>query len=185
VAPFPSNWPKFHSLIYTRTTNAIFLNVDSLNDSYGSMTMDNLDKNQADIIPISDLTMEGVNVYRLQTDATYYGETYEWSSFNYQLSTLEPFITSISLRANPAILPANNTNLSVLTAIVKDQFNIPISGKSVTFTADDPVGSIQIPNPQSTDGDGIAITSYRAGNSAREVKITATAQQGGIPSPTD
>jgi hypothetical protein len=129
--------------------------------------------------------MEGVNVYRLQTDATYYGETYEWSSFNYQLSTLEPFITSISLRANPAILPANNTNLSVLTAIVKDQFNIPISGKSVTFTADDPVGSIQIPNPQSTDGDGIAITSYRAGNSAREVKITATAQQGGIPSPTD
>lgn len=181
------NWPKFDSLIYVRTTNAIFLNPDDLSNSFGSMTMDNVEEDQATIIPIYDLTMEGVNVYRLQRKATYYGTTYTFSSsaYSYQLSTLEPFITSISLRANPAILPANLTNTSQITAIVKDQFNLPIEGKLVYFTEDDASGAITGANPSPTDEDGVAITTYTAGSSAREVKITATAQQGGVETPSD
>lgn len=181
------NWPKYQSLIYVRTTNAIFLNKDDFNNSYGSMTMDNVQDDLATVIPIYDLTMEGVNIYRLQLKATYYGTTYTFAgnSKNYQLSTQEPFITSISLRANPAILPANGTNVSSITAIVKDQFNLPIVGKLVYFTEDDPNGSITGPNPANTDSDGVATTAYTAGTTAREVKITATAQQGGVETPID
>ena len=181
------NWPKFNSIAYVRTTNTIFLNPDDLSTSYGSMTLDNVEDDQATVIPIYDITMEGVNIYRLQRKATYYGSTYTFanSTYNYQLSTLEPFITSISLRANPAILPANNTNTSEITAIVKDQFNLPIGGKLVYFTDDDPAGSITGSNPANTDSDGVATTTYTAGNAAREVKITATAQQGGVETPTD
>ena len=181
-----NNWPKFNAITYVRTTNLIFLNPDDFSESYGSMTMDNIDDDQATIIPIYDLTMEGVNVYRLQQEATYYGTTHgPWSTYNYQLSTLEPFITSISLRANPAILPANGTNTSEITAIVKDQFNLPIESKLVYFTEDDSVGSIIGTNPANTDVNGVATTTYQAGTSAREVKITATAQQGGVETPTD
>lgn len=181
------NWPKFDSIAYTRTTNTIFLNPRDFSESYGSMTMDNVEDDQATVIPLYDLTMEGVNVYRLQRKATYYGTTAPFSddAFSYQLSTLEPFITSISLRANPAILPANGVNTSQITAVVKDQFNLPIGGKSVYFTDDDPSGSIGVPNPAQTNADGVAATVYTAGNSAREVKITATAEQGGIETPTD
>lgn len=180
------NWPKFNSIIYARTTNAIFLNPEDFDDSFGSMTMDNVEDDQATVISIYDLTMEGVNVYRLQDKATYYGSTYgPWTTYNYQLSTLEPFITSISLRANPAILPANGVNTSEITAIVKDQFNLPIGGKLVNFTEDDPTGSITGANPATTDSEGVATTTYTAGTSAREVKITATAQQGGVETPTD
>lgn len=181
------NWPKYNSIAYVRTTNMIFLNPDDFSDSYGSMTMDNVQDDQATVIPIYDLTMEGVNVYRLQRKATYYGTTYTFadSTYNYQLSTLEPFITSISLRANPAILPANGVNTSQITAIVKDQFNLPIEGKLIYFTDDDPNGNITGPNPANTDVDGVATTTYTAGNTAREVKITATAQQGGVETPTD
>jgi hypothetical protein len=181
------NWPRFNSIAYARTTNTIFLNPDDFSASYGSMTMDNVEDDQASVITIYDLTMEGVNIYRLQRKATYYGTTYTFadSTYNYQLSTLEPFITSISLRANPAILPANGINTSQITAIVKDQFNLPIGGKLVYFTEDDPSGSIGIPNPATTDADGVALTVYTAGNSAREVKITATAEQGGVETPTD
>jgi hypothetical protein len=181
------NWPKFNSIAYVRTTNLIFLNPNDFSESYGSMTMDNLESNQATVIPIYDLTMEGVNVYRLQLKATYYGTTYTFagSNYSYQLSTLEPFITSISLRANPAILPANLSNTSEITAIVKDQFNLPIGAKPVYFTEDDAAGAIIGPNPANTDSDGVAKTTYRAGNTAREVKITATAQQGGVETPTD
>jgi hypothetical protein len=181
------NWPKYNSIAYVRTTNLIFLNPDNFSASFGSMTMDNVEDDQATVIGMYDITMEGVNVYRLQRKATYYGTTYSFadSTYNYQLSTLEPFITSISLRANPAILPANNTNTSEITAIVKDQFNLPIEGKLVYFTDDDSVGSITGANPANTDADGVAITTYRAGSDAREVKITATAQQGGVETPTD
>jgi len=180
-----TNWPKFNSIAYVRTTNLIFLNPDDFSESYGSMTMDNLDEDQARVLSVYDLTMEGVNVYRLQLEATYYGSTHgPWSSYNYQLSTLEPFITSISLRANPAILPANGVNVSQITAIVKDQFNLPIEGKPVYFTEDDPDGSI-VTNPVNTDVNGVALTAYEAGYTAREVKITATAQQGGVETPQD
>ena len=182
-----SNWPKYYSLAYVRTTNMIFLNIDDFTESYGSITMDNLESNQASAITVYDLTMEGVNVYRLQLKATYYGTTYTFtgSLYSYQLSTLEPFITNISLRANPAILPANGVNVSTITAIIKDQFDLPVVGKSVYFTEDDANGSISGGNPKNTDSNGQAVTTYTAGTTAREVKITATAQQGGVETPTD
>jgi len=168
-----------HSLCYVKGTNTIFLNPDDLNNSHGAMTMDNVEDDLATVIPIYDISIFETNVYRLQLKATYFGHTQDFAddTYNYQLSTLNKFITSISLRANPAILPANGTNTSTITAIVKDQFNLPIEGKLVYFTADDPNGQILI-TPATTNALGIATTAYRAGTSARIVRITATAQQG-------
>jgi hypothetical protein len=171
--------PKYNSLCYIKGTNLIFLNPDDLTNSYGSMTMDNIESDQATNIIVYDLTIYGTNVYRLQRKATYYGatSTFADSTYNYQLSSLNSFITSISLRADPAILPANGVNPSAITAIVKDQFNLPVQQRQVFFTDDDPNGNI-VSSPVNTDSSGIAITSYIAGTSAREVRITATAQQG-------
>lgn len=170
--------PKYNSICYVKGTNMIFLDPDDFNSSNGSMTMDNIEDDQASNIDIYDITIEGTNVYRLQRKATYYGATGDFadSTYNYQLSTLNSFITSISLRANPAILPANGVNPSTITAIVKDQFNLPVTQRQVFFTDDDPNGSITL-SPVNTDSDGIAETTYIAGTSAREVRITATAQQ--------
>lgn len=166
------------AICYVRGTNTIFLNPSDLNDNFGSMAMDNLESDLATTIAIYDLTIEGANVYRLQLKATYYGTTgtFANSTYNYQLSTLDPFITSISLSASPAILPANATNEADITAIVKDQFNQPISSKDVTFTDDDTNGYITT-SVVSTNGSGVATTKYHSGTQAREVKITATAQQ--------
>lgn len=169
-----------NAICYIKTTNMIFLDPNDLTESFGSMTMDNVESDQATVIAIYDVTIEGVNVYRLQRKATYYGTTYTFvnSTYNYQLSTLESFITSISLRVNPAILPANGVNTATITAIVKDQFNLPIEAKLVYFTDDDSTGEISGANPANTNADGVAVTTYTAGTSAREVKISATAQQG-------
>jgi len=168
-----------NALCYVKTTNMIFLDPNDLSNSFGSMTMDNVEQNQATVIPIYDVTIEGVNVYRLQDKATYYGTTYAFanSTYNYQISTLESFITSISLRAAPAIIPANGVNTSTITAIVKDQFNLPIVSKLVYFTDDDPDGAITGTNPANTDAYGVASTTYTSGVTAREVKITSTCQQ--------
>ena len=166
------------AIAYVKGTNMIFLDPSDLTTSFGSMIMDNVEDDQATLIPIYDITMYGSNVYRLQLSATYYGSTGSFadSLYSYQLSTLDQFITSISLSANPAILPANGVNVASITAIVKDQFLQPITSKLVYFTDDDSIGSI-LSSPVSTDSDGVANSSYKAGTTAREVIITATAQQ--------
>ena len=166
------------AICYVKGTNMIFLNPADLNDNFGSMVMDNVEDDQATTIAIYDTTIEGSNVYRLQLKATYYGSTttFDDSTYNYQLSTLDPFITSISLRANPAILPANGVNESDITAVVKDQFNQPIVSKTVEFTDDDSDGYI-VTTSVNTNANGVAATKYHSGLTAREVKVTATAQQ--------
>lgn len=170
--------PRFNSICYVKGTNLLFLNPDDLDNSFGSMTMDNIEADQATIIPIYDMAIEGTNIYRSQRKATYYGktETFADSTYNYQLSTLNSFITSISMHADPAILPANGVNNSTITIIVKDQFNLPVPQKPVYVTDDDPDGGVLNQWP-STDENGVALTIYRAGFTAREVRITATAQQ--------
>lgn len=176
--PHSTIYPKYNSICFIKGTNLIFLNPNDLTSSFGSMTMDNIEFDQATNIIVYDIAIEGTNIYRLQRKATYYGLTgdYSDSTYNYQLSTLNSFITSISLKADPAILPANGVNPSTITAVVKDQFNLPVQQKQVFFTDDDPNGSI-LSSPVNTDATGIAITTYIAGISAREVRVTATAQQ--------
>ncbi len=166
------------SICYIKGTNMIFLDPDDIANSFGSMVMDNVKDDNATVIPIYDVTMYGDNVYRLQKFATYYGTTYgEWANYSYQLSTLNTFVTSISLSADPAILPADAGNSSsLITAIVKDQFLAPIASKQVYFTDDDDNGYIS-GSPAGTDGDGVATVLYYSGNTANEVRITATVQQ--------
>lgn len=170
--------PRYNSIMYVKGSTMIFLNPDDFNGSYGAMIMDNIEDDSATNIDIYDLAVEGTNVYRLQRMATYYGVTgtYADNTYNYQLSTLNPFITSMSLSVDPAILPANGINTSVVTCSVKDQFNLPIEGRQVFFTDDDSIGSVA-PASDSTDSDGVATTIYTSGTSAREVRVTATAQQ--------
>ena len=168
--------PRYNSLVYVKGTTMIFLNPNNFDESFGAMVLDNIKNDNTTIIPVYALAIEGTNVYRLQLAATYYGQTSIWSTYNYQLSTLTPFITSISLSAVPAILPANGVADSEITATVLDQFGLPIEGRDVTFTDDDSVGSITM-TTVFTDAHGQALTHYIAGTSAREVRITASCQQ--------
>ncbi len=170
--------PRYNSILYVKSTNLLFLDPDDLTTTFGSMTMDNIEDDLATNIVIYDIAVDGVNIYRLQRKATYYGttDTFENSTYSYQLSSLNSFITSINMSADPAILPANGVSPSTIVAVVKDQFNLPIESRQVFFTDDDPVGSITI-SPVNTNSDGVAQTTYVAGTSAREVRLSATAQQ--------
>lgn len=174
-AMYRPSWSE--AICYVKTSNLLFKNPTTLTN-FGSLAMDNVEDDQSTVISIYDIAIDGSNIYRLQLKATYYGTTYTFtgSDYSYQLSTTTPFITSISLAAEPAILPANGVNNSTITAIVKDQFNQAISGKNVYFTDDDPVGFITA-SPIATNAAGVAQTAYKAGTSAREVKISATAEQ--------
>lgn len=168
------------TLAYIRSTNTLFINVDEETPQgalpyYGSMVMSNIQSNQFDVLTVYDLAMDDQNVYRLQKGPD--GGTGEsWSTYSYELSSLDSFVTSIALAAYPAIIAANGVSTTDVIAIVKDQFLQPIVGRLVYFT-ENGTGSIVGGTPINTDGDGLSQTIYRAGTTAQEVKITATVEQ--------
>jgi len=166
------------TLCYVKGTNILFININSTSPVlpyYGSMVMENVQSDERTVIPIYDLAMDSKNVYRLQDIAD--GASSAWSAYSYILSSLESFVTSISLAAYPAVLAANTVSTTNIVAIVKDQFLQPIAGRLVYFSDDDPVGSITGGTPKSTDSEGKAETVYTSGDSAREVLITARVEQ--------
>lgn len=168
------------TLAYVKGTNTLFINVGAAGASlpyYGSMVMENILVDEATVIPLYDICMDDQNIYRLQNAPDGGSSLTQWGSYlSYLLSSLDSFVTSISLAAYPAIIAANTIANTDITAIVKDQFLQPVVGRLVYFTDDDATGSV-LPTNDNTDSDGKAETVYTSGNTAREVKITAVVEQ--------
>jgi len=166
------------TLAYIKGTNTLFINVGAAGATlpyYGSMVMDNISLDSVTVITVYALTMDDQNVYRLQLRRD--GESGDWLTYNYELSSLDSFITSISLAAHPATIAANAISTSSIVALVKDQFLQPVSGRSVTFSENASPGGGLAPNPVNTNSEGEAATVFTSGTAAQEVTITAVASQ--------
>lgn len=174
-----ADYGEVDTLCFIKGTNTLFINVGAAGATlpyYGSMVMDNILSDTVTIIPVQDLAMDDQNVYRLQRAPDGGSSLTQWSFYSYVLSSLDSFVTSISLAAYPAVIAANTISTSTVVATVKDQFLQPIVGRLVAFTDDDSAGYV-VTTPVNTDPDGKSITSYKSGNTAREVKITAVVEQ--------
>ncbi|MBV5347618.1 hypothetical protein JZU46_05320 [bacterium] len=155
----------FDNLTYTLSSIA-YISAAAELPYYGSMVMDNVQVDGYTIIPLEDMAIDRNNMYRLQGTNPY----------NYALSPLESFVTSISLSASPAIIAANGLSTTDIKAWVKDQFLQPIKYRRVTFTENGD-GSITGGTDINTDANGYAQTIYKAGVTAQAVIVTATVQQ--------
>jgi hypothetical protein len=177
--PSFTSYGNVDTLCFVKNTNILFVNVSgTLSDPltyYGSMVMSNIQSDLASVIPVYDISMYNKNIYRLQNIAD--GTATTWTYYSYLLSSLDSFVTSISLAAYPAVIPANTISTSSIVAYVKDQFLQPIVGRLVYFSDDDSVGSISGGTPISTDSNGMAQTTYKSGSTAGNVKITAVVSQ--------
>ncbi len=178
---YPTGAREF--LVYIRQTNLLFIEVDPLSINYlstiQSAAQNNQNPNDSSILPVYDITFEGKTIYRLQQTGVFRnGASYiveSWSpKFNYQLSTLERLPHSISVTPNPAIISADNVSTSTITALVKDQFDIGLSGKTVNFSDNDTGANSGFVNPTSaiTTSSGTAQTTYTSGLTAKTVTIT-------------
>jgi hypothetical protein len=180
-----ADYGNVDALIYIKSTNMLFINVAAAGATlpyYGSMVLENIYDDESTVISVVDIAIEGDNVYRLQKRED--GESGDWGQYNYDLSSLTSFISSISLSANPALLAANGISTANIDAYVKDQFLQPIVNKNVDFSIiTNPGGDGTItggdvdPDTDKTDSDGKAGVIYTSGTSAGEVQIRATAAQ--------
>ena len=165
------------TLCYVKITNLLFINTSQAGITlpyYGSMVMENIKSDEATVIDIYDIAMDDQNIYRLQDIPD--GTNTTWSYYSYLLSSLDSFVSSISLAAYPAMIAANLVSTSDIVAIVKDQFLQPVVGRLITFSDDNTHGYV-LPTTDNTDSDGKAETVYRSGDDATEVKITAVVEQ--------
>lgn len=153
--------------------NAVYFSTATSLPFYGSMVMENIQSDLVTVIPVYDLSIDSDNMYRLQNIEDGGGSM---SGYNYQLSPLDSFVTSISLSASPAIIAANGLSTSTISAVVKDQFLQPIVGRRVTFS-ENGSGSITGGTQINTDSEGQAATVYTAGTTAQEVTLTAVVEQ--------
>lgn len=172
-------------LTYINQTNMLYMETDPLDADYLQNVKSAAQNNQettSTVIPVYGLASEGNTLFRLQRKATIRvgstETTYDWGTeYNYQIAPLNPLPKSISLTAVPAIIAADGTSTSTITALVRDQFNAPVASKTVTFTDNDTTGTdpgFVNPTTQNTNGSGQASTTYEAGTSPNLVTITAT-----------
>lgn len=157
---------NFDNLTYNNGKVA-FLSAATELPYYGSMVMDNIENDEYTIDPLDGMSIDRNNLYRLHDSS---------NTYNYALSPLESFVTSISLSASPAIIAANGLSTTDIKAWVKDQFLQPVVGRRVTFSENGD-GSIVGNTQVNTDSNGYATTIYQAGTTAQDVVITAVVQQ--------
>lgn len=162
-------------IVYVYETSIRFFNL-ALGQVTKTMTIDNLKADGSTVVPIYGLEVEGDTVYRLQNHMTYFETNYQQTTYNYQCSTLRPFIDSVSMEVYPKILPSNGVSSTTVKTAMQDQYGEFISYKTAHLSDDDDYGYLTIEAPL-TDLQGIATSYYRAGLTAREVTITSYATQ--------
>ena len=166
------------SIVYVKGTNLKYLNTNSMT-IYAVATIDNLKTDQLTEIKIYDIAISDTNIYRLQKAATYYGHDYNWTYYNYVLSTVRRFLDTINVSVYPVILPANAVNTATVTALVNDQYGEGLVNSPIIFSDDDDYGFITR-SPVYTDylfGTGEAVSYYKAGIEVRLVTIEGKATQ--------
>ena len=172
-------------LLYMKETSLLFIETEDTNPDFKVIVKSATQNNQRpdnSVIPVREITHENNTLFRFQQEATFLIGTSEqledWSpDYNYQLSTLQRLPASISLTATPAIISADGVSTSTIKAIVKDQFDEPMSGRTVTFSDNDTSGAspgFVSPTSAITNSLGEATTTYTAGTSSNLVTITAT-----------
>jgi hypothetical protein len=172
--------------LFTKSSSCLFYNV-STNVMDRSMAIDNVKVDTISLWTIYDMDIVGtepeVVLLRLQNGCTYTSalgvltdET--WSSvYNYDRSLMKRHIKSISIVAEPSIVPIT-TGTADIYAYCRDQYNDALpTGVTVTWSDDDTgTGSASLQDATSqTDSFGKATNLFLAGTTEKDVKITASA----------
>lgn len=169
-------------LLFVNNSSILFYNVNSLTMEK-SLNLDNTKSDGVSFWDVYDLAVTGygdtVSLYRLQGGTTYGSpESNEtWSSaYSYEKTLLARVVNTISIVAEPTILPSDGVSTSSIMAIVRDQYNNPVNNKTVNWSDD--AGGRLSPTTSTTDVFGRAYTTYTAGTSELDVKITAAVENG-------
>jgi len=166
-----SAWsPTYQSVAFVKGNNILYSTVSGTYQISRSQVMTNTESNGATIIPVYDLVFDGLAVYRLQRKRTLVDDsgdksTESWATYNYHQDTIQPYTRTIDISVSPAQITTNQTDAHAssltLTAVVRDQFGLGLSGKNVEFSRSGDTGYFTpIGGIVSTDVNGVTTIQY-------------------------
>ena len=156
---------------YVSITNFILLDIHNDMSLFEVMNIENVKVDQVSVIAITDVKVNNNSLYRIQNECTYYGNNYNWSNYNYQLTPINPFIDSTTIEAKPLVMNADGLSIIEVTTIAKDQYAEEIISIKTKFYDDDSVGHMTIWETY-TGITGKATSYYRSGTTPREVLLS-------------
>jgi hypothetical protein len=170
-------------VIFVSGSSVLFFNVYSLEISK-SLAINNVKADLTSLWIIYDMAVGGfepnITLYRLQLGTTYGTPAADesWSStYSYEKTILRRVVNSIAMTAEPTILPADGVSTSVITAVVRDQYN-NVAGSGVHVVWTDDSGGSRVTPTSDTNAFGVAYATYTAGTIEDDIKITATIANG-------
>lgn len=145
------------------------LYIDPNNNYYvtKSQTATNTEANDVTIIPVYDLIFDNNSIYRLQEKITLRDNngakaTTTWTTYNYHQDTIVPYTLSIAPSIDPDGIVMNNGTITI-TVVVRDQFGVGLSTKTVDFSKTGDAGGAfdPISGQVVTNSSGVATIIYQ------------------------
>lgn len=172
-------------VVYIKNAACLFYNVTS-GATDRSLLVDNVKVDTVSVWPSYDLVIVGVEpdvvLLRLQLGTTYKNGTgtlidESWgTTYSYERTLLRRHVQSIALTVTPSIVPIT-TGFAAVVAHLRDQYNDTVPAGVTVYFADDDSGAGEAsvsPTSASTDYNGRAHTVFYAGDTEKDVKITAS-----------
>lgn len=177
-------------LLVARDSTLLFFNTDT-NIVDRSLVMNNIRVDTVNHWEVHDMHVGGIEpdiiLYRLQQGTTYRNQALNlvdesWAQYNYEKQLLRRVVNSIAVSVDPSILPADGNCVAEVSATLRDQYNDTVpSGRTVNFTDDAAADGGVTAAQASTDEFGVARVQYAAGVNEKDVKITASVDNGLLP----
>jgi len=152
---------------FVKNSNLLYVDPYESYQVKKSHALTNIESNDVTIIPVYGLIFDSNTIYRLQNKITLRDDsggrsTTTWSTYNYHQDTISPYTNSIVMYISPDGIFMNQEQNVTLTAIVRDQFGVGLSGKTVTFEENgSSYGAFTpIDGQVTTDSNGVATIRY-------------------------
>lgn len=180
-------------LSWVRATQILKLDIFSTTfDLTSSLEANLLESDLTTLIPVHDLIadLDGNLYYKLQQKETTenlstgaFSTTSFGNQYNFQTQSIIPVVNSTAVTFDTHFArPLPSADKINIEAIVRDQFNLPVFGKSVQFTAtidalSDPgtIGTFS-PSIAVTNTSGIAATQYTPSNTPTDIIVDIRAE---------
>lgn len=160
-----ASWSRYYqNIAFVKNTNLLYLDYSDY-ELKKSHALTNINADDTTVLPVYDLVLDDINIYRLQLKTTRADidgvkATTNWANYNYQLDTTSFYTKSIVLWPDPDGVVLNDEQVTI-HATVRDQYGTGLSSKEIFFT-DSPDEGVFIPadGKATTDANGDASIIY-------------------------
>ena len=159
----------YNSIGIVKSSELLYVNLDDF-ETKKSSRLNNILPDKVNMATVYDIEFTSNSIFRLQDKKVVRDDTgmlvqINWSTYNYHEDSVFRFTDSISLYTDPIGVIGNQETITVY-AVVRDQYGVGISGKTVTFdkVSGDPNGVWGDVNREAiTDINGVAHITYTSG----------------------